>query len=42
MVSALALLSSLLLAGCSGGDEPIDPPVLLSGAPATNGVFDAA
>ncbi len=40
--TVFALLSSLLLAGCNGGDEPIVPPVLLSGAPATNGVFDAA
>ena len=38
----LALLSSLLLVSCNSGDDPTGTPISVTGAPATNGVFDAA
>ena len=38
----IALLASLLLVSCNIGDDPVGTPVFVSGAPATNGVFDAA
>lgn len=39
---ATALLANLLLAGCSDGAGTVGSPADISGAPATNGVFDAA
>lgn len=42
MGRSLALLISLLLGACNFADEPVATPVFVSGAPATNGVFDAA
>ena len=37
-----ALLPSWLLVSCNADDKPVGTPVIVAGAPATNGVFDAA
>ena len=39
---AFALLSGWLLVSCNRDDKPVSIPVFVAGAPATNGVFDAA
>ena len=41
-IIATALLANLLLAGCNDGAGTVGSPADISGAPATNGVFDAA
>lgn len=42
MGRSFALLISLLLGACNSADDTVATPVFVSGAPATNGVFDAA
>lgn len=41
-IRALILLSSFLATGCGNNDDAPSEPVFVSGAPETNGIFDAA